>query len=51
MYIFQAGFISGVMLGIEFSDTPPVRGMLYSYSIVVDLLIVRLRFQKFKNVR
>ena len=51
MYIFQAAFISGVMLGIEFSDTPPTRGMPYHFSIVIDLLIVRLIIQKFKHVR
>ncbi len=51
MYILQAAFISGMMLGIEFSSTPPKRDMPYHFSIVVDLLIVRLIFQKFKHVR
>jgi hypothetical protein len=51
MFIFQASFISGMMLGIEFNTSPPKRGMPYHLSIVLDLLIIRLVFQKFKNVR
>lgn len=51
MFIFQASFISGMMLGIEFNATPPMKGMPYHYSIVLDLLIVRFVIQKFKHVR
>jgi hypothetical protein len=51
MFIFQASFISGMMLGIEFNTTPPRSGLPYHLSIVVDLLIVRMVFQKFKHVR
>lgn len=51
MLIFQASFISGMMLGIEFNTSPPSRGMPYHLSVVIDLLIVRLLFQKYKHVR
>lgn len=51
MFIFQASFISGMMLGIEFNNTPVRKAMPYHYSVVVDLLIVRIVIQKFKHVR
>jgi hypothetical protein len=51
MIIFQASFISGMMLGIEFNTTPPARSLPYSLSVVVDLLIVRLLVQYIKHVR
>lgn len=49
MILFQCLFISGVMVGVEFSFQEPYRH--YDYSIVVDLFIVRIVIQKIKNVR
>jgi hypothetical protein len=51
MFIFQASFISGMMVGIEFTNISHMKGMPYHYSIVLDLFIVRIVLQKFKNVR
>lgn len=51
MFIFQASFISGMMIGIEFNATPPMKGLPYHFSIVLDLLIVRFVIQKLKHVR
>ena len=48
MYIFQLSFISGIMAGIEVRFMEPKA--LFHYSIVVDLLIVRLNIQKLKHV-
>lgn len=49
MNLFQISFISGVMVGVEFSFQEPY--MPYNYSIVIDLFIVRIVMQKIKNVR
>lgn len=50
MFIFQASFISGMMIGIEFNATPHIKGLPYHFSIVLDLLIVRFVIQKLKHV-
>jgi hypothetical protein len=46
--IIQLSFISGIMLGIEVRFMEPKA--MFHYSLVVDLLIVRLNIQKLKNV-
>jgi len=49
MWIFQLALISGVMIGLELrylEDDEP-----YHFSLVVDLLIIRLVLQKLKHVR
>ncbi len=49
MWVFQLALISGVMIGLELryleDDTP------YQFSLVIDLLIIRLVLQKLKHVR
>ena len=49
MWIFQLALISGVMVGLELKfleeDEP------YVLSLVIDLFIIRMVIQKFKNVR
>jgi hypothetical protein len=49
MWIFQLALISGVMVGLELKflekDEP------YDFSLVIDLFIIRMVLQKFKNVR
>ena len=49
MYLFHMGLISGFMVGLEIKfleeDVP------YAFSVVVDLLIIRLVFQKLYDVR
>jgi len=49
MYLFNMGLISGVMVGLEIKfldeDVP------YVFSVVIDLLIIRLVFQKLYDVR
>jgi len=47
--ILQVSFISGIMAGIEVRFMEPKAP--FHYSIVVDLLIVRLNIQKLKHVR
>jgi hypothetical protein len=49
MILFQCSFISGVMVGVEFSYQEPFKP--YSYSMVIDLFIVRIVIQKIKHVR
>jgi hypothetical protein len=49
MTIIQCSFISGVMVGLEVSFQEPY--MPYTYSIVIDLFIVRVVIQKMKHVR
>ena len=49
MTILQVSFISGIMAGIEVRFMEPKAP--FHYSIVVDLLIVRLNIQKLKHVR
>jgi hypothetical protein len=49
MWIFQLALISGVMVGLELKfleEEAP-----YDFSLVIDLFIIRLVLQKFKNVR
>ena len=49
MWVFQLALISGVMVGLELSyleDDEP-----YYFSLVIDLLIIRLVLQKLKHVR
>lgn len=48
MTIIQLSFISGIMLGIEVRFMEPKAP--FHYSLVVDLLIVRLNIQKLKHV-
>lgn len=49
MHIFAASWISGMMVGIEFKFAEPKAP--YVFSIVLDLLIIRLIWQKYKDVR
>ena len=49
MWIFQLALISGVMIGLELKfleEEAP-----YTFSMVIDLLIIRLVLQKLKHVR
>jgi hypothetical protein len=49
MWVFQLALISGVMVGLELrylEDEEP-----YYFSLVIDLLIIRLVLQKLKHVR
>jgi hypothetical protein len=46
--IIQLSFISGIMLGIEVRFMEPKAP--FHYSLVVDLLIVRIHIQKLKHV-
>ena len=49
MWAFGLALISGVMVGLELKfleeDEP------YVFSLVIDLFIIRMVIQKFKNVR
>jgi len=49
MWVFQLALISGVMIGLELryleNDAP------YHFSLVIDLIIIRLVIQKLKYVR
>jgi hypothetical protein len=49
MYIFHIGLISGFMVGLEVKFLE--EDMPYLFSFVVDLLIIRIVFQKLKHVR
>jgi len=49
MWVFQLALISGVMVGLELrylEDDAP-----YHFSLLIDLLIIRLVLQKLKYVR
>ena len=49
MWVFQLALISGVMVGLElryWEEEAP-----YHFSLVIDLFIIRLVFQKLKHVR
>jgi hypothetical protein len=46
MWIFQLALISGVMVGLELRFLEKEEP--YSFSLVIDLFIIRLILQKFK---
>jgi hypothetical protein len=48
MTIIQLSFISGIMAGIEVRFMEPKAP--FHYSIVVDLLLIRINIQKLKHV-
>ena len=49
MWIFQLALISGVMVGLELKFLDEYAP--YTFSLVIDLLIIRLVLQKLKHVR
>lgn len=49
MWIFQLALISGVMVGLELKFLEEYAP--YTFSIVIDLFIIRLIIQKLKYVR
>ena len=49
MWIFNLALISGVMVGLELKFLE--KDMPYTFSLVIDLFIIRLVLQKIKYVR
>ena len=49
MWVFQLALISGVMVGLELKCLE--KNAPYTFSLVIDLFIIRLILQKLKYVR